>query len=56
MLERSFQAQLMIPMAASLAFGLMLATFLVLILVPVFYLQYVKTLKLLGISLIEEEE
>ena len=40
MLERSFQAQLMIPMAASLAFGLMLATFLVLILVPVFYMIY----------------
>ncbi|MGB1926152.1 MAG: efflux RND transporter permease subunit, partial [Rubripirellula sp.] len=40
MLERSFQAQLMIPMAASLAFGLLLATFLVLILVPVFYMLY----------------
>ena len=43
MLERSFQAQLMIPMAASLAFGLMLATFLVLILVPVFYMMYYRT-------------
>jgi multidrug efflux pump subunit AcrB len=40
MLERSFQAQLMIPMAASLAFGLALATFLVLVLVPVFYMLY----------------
>ena len=29
MTERSFQAQLLIPMATSLAFGLMLATFLV---------------------------
>ena len=56
MTERSFQAQLMIPMAASLAFGLMLATFLVLLLVPVFYLQYVKVLQFLGGSLIDEEE
>jgi len=42
MTEKSFQAQLLIPMAASLAFGLMLATFLVLLLVPVFYLGYYK--------------
>ena len=40
MTERSFQAQLLIPMATSLAFGLMLATFLVLLLIPVFYLTY----------------
>lgn len=40
MLEKSFQAQLLIPMATSLAFGLMLATFLVLFLVPVFYSVY----------------
>jgi multidrug efflux pump subunit AcrB len=56
MLERSFQAQLLIPMAASLAFGLMLGTVLVLVLVPVFYLQYIKVLNLLGVSLVEEEE
>jgi multidrug efflux pump subunit AcrB len=42
MLERSFQAQLLIPMAASLAFGLLLATALVLILVPVFYSVYLR--------------
>ena len=42
MLERSFQAQLLIPMATSLAFGLMLATFLVLFLVPVFYSLYLR--------------
>jgi multidrug efflux pump subunit AcrB len=35
--ETSFQAQILIPMATSLCFGLMLATVLVLILVPVFY-------------------
>jgi hypothetical protein len=34
--ERSFQAQLLIPMAASLAFGLMVATVLVLLLIPCF--------------------
>ncbi|MCH1496563.1 MAG: efflux RND transporter permease subunit [Rubripirellula sp.] len=50
MLERSFQAQLMIPMAASLAFGLMLATFLVLILVPVFYMIYYRVTALLGLA------
>jgi len=38
--ETSFQAQLVIPMASSLCFGLMLATFLVLFLVPTFYLLY----------------
>ena len=42
MTERSFQAQLLIPMAASLAFGLMLATFLVLLLIPVFYQAYMR--------------
>lgn len=40
LLEKSFQAQLLIPMAASLAFGLTLTTFLVLILIPVFYSVY----------------
>lgn len=56
MLERSFQAQLLIPMAASLAFGLMLATILVLLLVPTFYSLYVSFLELLGVSLAEEDE
>jgi len=37
LLETSFQAQLLIPMATSLSFGLMLATLLVLFLVPTFY-------------------
>lgn len=40
--EKSFQAQLLIPMATSLCFGLMLATILVLILAPTFYLVYGK--------------
>jgi multidrug efflux pump subunit AcrB len=37
LLEKSFQAQFLIPMATSMAFGLMTTTALVLILVPVMY-------------------
>lgn len=55
LMEKSFQAQLLIPMAASLAFGLMLATFLVLFLVPLFYQIYLRTAELVGFSLLEEE-
>ena len=40
LLETSFQAQVLIPMAASLAFGLLLATVLVLVLVPTMYRIY----------------
>ncbi|WP_040770017.1 efflux RND transporter permease subunit, partial [Novipirellula maiorica] len=53
--ERSFQAQLLIPMAASLAFGLMLATSLVLLLIPVFYLIYIWVIEHLGFSVSEDE-
>ncbi len=42
LLETSLQAQILIPMATSLCFGLMLATVLVLLLVPTFYLIYFK--------------
>jgi len=45
LLEKSFQAQILIPMAASLCFGLTLATVLVLILVPVFYYLYARFLQ-----------
>ena len=38
--EKSFQAQLVIPMATSLCFGLLLSTLLVLVLVPTFYVIY----------------
>ena len=38
MLERSFQAQFLIPMAISITFGLLIATFLTLLLVPALYL------------------
>ncbi len=40
LLETSFQAQLVIPMATSLCFGLMFSTFFVLLLVPTFYTIY----------------
>ena len=40
LMERSLQAQILIPMATSLAFGLLLATILVLILVPTMYRIY----------------
>ena len=56
MLERSFQAQLLIPMAASLAFGLALATFLVLLLVPTFYSLYTSLLALFGVSVTEKAD
>jgi multidrug efflux pump subunit AcrB len=38
LLERSLQARFLIPMAISLAFGVVFATFITLILVPVSYL------------------
>lgn len=40
LLERSFQAQIVIPMATSLCFGLLMATVLVLVLIPVMYYVY----------------
>ena len=40
LLERSFQAQLLIPMATSLGFGLMMTTALVLVMIPTFYRIY----------------
>jgi multidrug efflux pump subunit AcrB len=47
MLERSLQAQVVIPMATSLAFGLLFTTVLVLFLVPTFYYLYAR---LMGIG------
>ena len=38
MLERSMQAAFLVPMAVSLAFGVLFATFITLILVPISYL------------------
>lgn len=42
--ETSFQAQIIIPMAASLIFGLMLATILVLFLIPTYYYLYARAM------------
>ncbi|WP_299466755.1 efflux RND transporter permease subunit, partial [uncultured Gimesia sp.] len=42
LLEKSFQAQMLIPMATSVAFGEIFATILVLFLVPVLYSYYLK--------------
>ena len=44
LMETSFQAQFLIPLAATMVFGLLLATVMVLILVPVFYLLYQKVI------------
>ena len=41
LLEKSFQAQALIPMATSLAFGLIASTLLVLLMVPLLYRFYV---------------
>lgn len=46
--EKSFQAQLLIPMAASLAFGLMASTVLVLFMVPLFFQFYAQVAERLG--------
>ncbi len=42
LLETSFQAQVLIPMATSLCFGLILGTALILYLIPTFYVLYYK--------------
>lgn len=50
LLEKSFQAQLLVPMAASLAFGLMLTALWVLLLIPVFYWIYLAAANRLGLT------
>ena len=56
LMETSFQAQLLIPMATSLAFGLMVATGLVLLLIPVLYMLYLYLLQAIGISLVPDSD
>ena len=51
LLETSLQAQVLIPMAASLIFGLMTGTFLILYLVPIFYNFYGGVLQTFDIDL-----
>ena len=56
LLETSLQAQVLIPMAVSIIFGLLFGTLLILILVPVFYDIYAHGLSLMGIQLGLEED
>jgi hydrophobic/amphiphilic exporter-1 (mainly G- bacteria), HAE1 family len=56
LLERSLQAQVLIPMAASLIFGLLTGTTLILVLVPVFYKVYCQILIWFGFPLVVDEE
>ena len=51
LLETSMQAQVLIPMAVSLIFGLLFGTLLILILVPVFYSLYGSVLLRCGLPL-----
>ena len=53
MLETSLQAQVVIPMATSLTFGLSLTTLLVLFLVPTFYYMYGRV-ALVGVAVSQE--
>lgn len=50
LLERSMQARFLIPMAISLGFGIMFATFITLILVPVIYLTQEDIKRLTGMK------
>ncbi len=50
LLEKSVQAKFLIPMAISLAFGVMFATFITLILVPVIYLTQEDVKRKLGLA------
>ncbi len=56
LLETSMQAQVLIPMAVSLIFGLLFGTLLILILVPVFYSLYGSVLLWLGLPLYKDHE
>ena len=51
LMETSMQAQVLIPMAVSLIFGLLFGTLLILILVPVFYSLYGSVLLRCGMPL-----
>ncbi|MCA9263293.1 MAG: efflux RND transporter permease subunit, partial [Planctomycetales bacterium] len=50
LMETSFQAQFLIPLAATLVFGLLVATGLVLILIPTYYVVYRRTLEFFGVT------
>ena len=56
LLEKSLQARFLIPMAVSLGFGVLFATFITLVLVPVSYLVLEDLKKMLGLSKTEANE
>lgn len=56
LLETSFQAQFLVPMATSIAFGLMLSTLLVLFQVPVFFRVYLLITNFLGYEHVDESK
>ena len=53
--ETSLQAQVLIPMAISLVFGLITGTLLILILVPIFYYFYGTMLAFFGVPLYPDD-
>lgn len=55
LLERSFQAQFLVPMATSIAFGLMLSTVLVLFQVPVFFQLYLIVSQWMGVEHVKSD-
>ena len=55
LLETSFQAQMLIPMATSIAFGELFATVLVLFLVPVLYSLYEDGCRMIGVGAQHEQ-
>ena len=54
--EKSTQAQFLIPMAVSLGFGVLFATFITLIMVPINYVILEDLRKLLGVGSVENEK
>ena len=56
LLERSFQAQFLVPMATSIAFGLMLSTVLVLFQVPVFFQLYLIVSRWMGVDQVQDTQ
>ena len=56
LLETSFQAQMLIPMATSIAFGEIVATILVLFLVPVLYSLYGEACHRIGVGIDHVED
>lgn len=56
LMERSFQAQFLVPMATSLAFGLSLSTFVVLFQMPIFYKLYAMFVGMFGFDLVDHSD